>query len=69
MAQNIFTNITVPDQIKITPEQFEHLLEGYPYPDDGKNCPECGTPLTIDRRIDEAFCENCNFTIYDYSEI
>lgn len=61
MTHNIFENIP---QIKITPEQFAQLQEHYPYPDDSRNCPECGTPLTIDKRMDEAFCENCNFTIY-----
>ena len=44
------------------------MTHEYPYPDDGKNCPECGISLVVDKQRDEAHCENCNFTIYDYSD-
>lgn len=47
---------------------LEEMLGEYPYPDDGKNCPECAIPLTVDKKLDEAYCEMCYFTIYDYSE-
>ena len=38
-----------------------------PYADDGTQCPECGIPLAHIPREDLAYCENCNFTIYDYN--
>ena len=64
-----YKNIPIPE-ITITPAQHARLQERMtPYADDGKHCPECATPLTIDKQLDEAYCENCNFTIYDYSEL
>lgn len=68
VSENLFAAIPIPD-ITITPEQFEHLQENYPYPDDGENCPECGTPLTHKLAEDIAYCDNCNFTIYECSDL
>lgn len=32
-------------------------------------CPECDTRLTLFTDLDNAVCLNCNYTIYDFSEV